>query len=87
MPCLRFWLQCVSRLRSFHCTRSVQKGRGISLSRRDLSVVSALVLIRKIQVRTDLVHSVQCDISHVYRFAPPSRERIADLRAFIKTER
>jgi hypothetical protein len=33
----------------FTVTRSVQKGRGISLSRRDLPVISALVSIRQIE--------------------------------------
>src|SRR5271169_5513020 len=34
----------------FTVTRSVQKGRGISLSRRDLPVISALVAIRQTQL-------------------------------------
>lgn len=34
----------------FTVTKSVQKGRGISLSRRDLPVISALVAIRQTQV-------------------------------------
>ncbi|MGB2663406.1 MAG: hypothetical protein WAK48_05355, partial [Candidatus Acidiferrum sp.] len=34
----------------FTVTRSVQKGRGISLSRRDLPVISALVSIRQIHL-------------------------------------
>jgi hypothetical protein len=38
----------------FTVTRSVQEGRGISLSRRDLPVISALVAIRQGQVTTEL---------------------------------
>jgi hypothetical protein len=34
----------------FTVTKSVQKGRGISLPRRDLPVISALVAIRQTQV-------------------------------------
>jgi hypothetical protein len=36
----------------FTVTRSVQKGRGISLSRRELPVISALVSIRRVQAWT-----------------------------------
>ncbi|MGB2662554.1 MAG: Fic family protein, partial [Candidatus Acidiferrum sp.] len=47
----------------FTVTRSVQKGRGISLSRRDLPVISALVSIRQIH------HSVGVEKAN-YRGAP-----------------
>jgi hypothetical protein len=36
----------------FTVTKSVQKGRGISLSRRDLPVISALAVIRQAHVGT-----------------------------------
>jgi hypothetical protein len=41
----------------FSVTRSVQKGRGISLSRRDLPVISALVSIRQRQLFDSVVLS------------------------------
>ena len=50
MRCVRSWLQCVSRLRSFHCHQVRSKRERISLSRRDLPVISALVAIRQTQV-------------------------------------
>ena len=50
MRCVRSRLQCVSRLRSFRCHQVRSKREGISLSRRDLPVISALVAIRHMQV-------------------------------------
>jgi hypothetical protein len=49
MRCLRSWSSAFRGSDRFTVTRSVQKGRGISLSRRDLPVISALVSIRQIQ--------------------------------------
>jgi hypothetical protein len=47
MRCLRSWLQCVSRLRSFHCHQVRSKRERHLPSRRDLPVISALVAIRQ----------------------------------------
>ena len=43
----------------FTVTKSVQEGRGISLSRRDLSVISALVAIRQGQANTAVSNYLQ----------------------------
>ncbi len=55
----------------FTVTRSVQKGRGISLSRRALPVISALVAIRQTQVSAPLtcLHHANCVHQHQSRRA------------------
>src|SRR6516164_1913118 len=60
MRCLRSWLQCVSRLRSFHCHQiRSKKEKPLPFATR-FAGISALVAIRQTQVQAVRVPELAC---------------------------